>query len=104
MATSVNPGPESPVSFELNSNFPNPFNPETNIRFSLDRLQKISLQIFDSRGRLIRVLADGLYKSGGHSVVWNGLSEKGIPAASGLYYYRLTGQKQTLTRKMLLIR
>ncbi|MGD9488300.1 MAG: FlgD immunoglobulin-like domain containing protein [Calditrichaceae bacterium] len=104
LATSVDSGPENPISFVLNHNFPNPFNPETTIRFSLDRPQKISLQIFDSRGRLVRSLADGIYNTGRHTVLWDGQSENGIPAASGLYYYRLTGQKQIHTKKMLLIR
>jgi len=58
LATPVETKPDTPSRFELFDNYPNPFNPQTTIFFSVDKPQKISLKIYDARGRLVRVLKD----------------------------------------------
>ena len=72
---------------------PNPFNPATTIRYSVDRPGRLSLQIYDVRGRLVRTLLDGPVTTAGE-VRWTGTDAKGRKVASGLYFYeaRLHGQ------------
>ncbi|NUM66044.1 right-handed parallel beta-helix repeat-containing protein [candidate division KSB1 bacterium] len=88
----------------LHPNHPNPFNPETRIRFDLRREQQVELRIFDLSGRLVRRLLSGFYSAGEHVVRWDGRDESGTPAASGIYFaeLRADGQKQRI--KMTLMR
>lgn len=88
----------------LHQNYPNPFNPSTTIRFDLPLGCPITLDVVDIRGKIIRRLLDGERTSGPHSAVWNGTDDGGRAAAHGLYLYRLSSGKRTLTRKMILVR
>jgi len=94
------------TQFALWSNYPNPFNPSTTIRFTLARNGPVSLKIFDNRGRLVRTLINNTNLSSGkvHSVVWNGKNNWGASAATGIYYYQLHSGKQRAVRKMLLLK
>jgi hypothetical protein len=94
--------PVMPLALRQNS--PNPFNPVTSIGFYLPRPGHVRLEIFDVNGREISVLADGHYASGEYSVEWNGRDRTGSMAASGVYFYRLTAGKESLSRKMVLLR
>ena len=93
-----------PVSTQLEQNYPNPFNPSTRIRFYLVRNQNVHLQIYDNQGRLIKNLIDNPMNTGAHEVSWNGLTDKGLPAASGIYYYVLETADYRSGRKMILTR
>jgi hypothetical protein len=104
LATTIKNEKSSLFSFDLYSNYPNPFNPITTIRFSLDVKQKINLNIFDAQGRLIRRLIEAEENPGFHSVQWNGKNQKGLPAASGVYFYQLQGDKNKVVKKMQLLR
>lgn len=104
LATAIEEPASIAQRFELGGNYPNPFNPVTTIPFALDRGQKINLKIYDAGGRLIRRLIDGEYGAGRHSARWNGLQDNGAPAASGIYFYRLTGPDQQFTRRMILLK
>lgn len=88
-----------PSSIQLSQNFPNPFNPTTNITFKLDRPQNSTLEIFNSLGQHIETLYSGRLPTGDHSFTFDasGLS-------SGVYYYQLSGNNTILTRKMLLMK
>jgi hypothetical protein len=88
----------------LDQNFPNPFNPDTTIRFLLPDEMQVSLQIYNLKGQLITTLIDDYLVSGEHYSVWNGKDSNNKPVASGIYLYRLSTDKQTETRKMLLIK
>ncbi len=88
----------------LHQNRPNPFNPSTVIYYTLAQRRKVRLEVFDVKGCLIRVLADEWKSGGNHNVVWNGRDEQGTSVASGVYFYRLTAGKKTLTRRMVLLR
>ncbi len=88
----------------LRQNNPNPFNPSTRIEFLLPRPGHVRIEVFDVNGRLIRVLADGHLASGGHSVDWDGRDRTGTMVSSGVYFYRLTAGKESLSRKMVLLR
>ena len=76
--------------FELYGNYPNPFNPETTVSYTLDRDMNINLIVFDSAGRLVTVLEKGFKKADSHYVQWNGKDKNGRQMSSGVYYFRLS--------------
>ncbi len=94
--------PVMPLALRQNS--PNPFNPSTSIGFFLPQPGHVRLEIFDVNGRQINVLADGHYASGEHSVDWDGRDRSGTNVTSGVYFYRLIAGKESLSRKMVLLR
>jgi parallel beta-helix repeat protein len=87
-APSSSPRP-LPTSFSLESNYPNPFNPSTQITYSLSKTGKVSLMIFDILGREIATLADGYQQPGQYTVTWNALKSGGNVVSSGVYLARL---------------
>jgi predicted extracellular nuclease len=89
---------------ELVQNEPNPFNPATTIRFTVGRAGHTRLRVFDLRGRLVVTLIDQEMPVGPDRVTWTGLDSDGRRVGSGLYFYRLITQDQTITRKMLLLK
>ena len=88
-----------PGKIKLAPNYPNPFNPETKIKFYLPSPMRVNLAVYDILGRKVTVLMDGNGTSGWHTVTW-----KAGGAASGVYFYRLETSGQVLINKMLLIR
>ena len=100
------PGDGFTVGFpaELAQNHPNPFNPVTEIKFSLEQSGPVTLSVFDAQGRLVRELSSGNYAAGEHRVTWNGQDEQGRVVASGVYLYRLEAAGEQLSRRMLLIK
>ncbi len=100
-----NTDPSTPaVHTELMGNYPNPFNPETTIRFSLQNAGPVSLSIYNARGQLVRSLVNSQMSTGAHSVVWNGLDDGGRSVSSGIYYYRMQAGDYNHTRKMVLVK
>ncbi|UCH84019.1 MAG: T9SS type A sorting domain-containing protein [Candidatus Latescibacterota bacterium] len=96
------PSEEQP---RLHDAVPNPFNPQTNIRFELEKPASVRLQIFDVAGRLIRTLVAGEhYPAGGHEVVWDGRNEQGSAVATGIYIYRIDTGYFTATKRMTLLK
>jgi hypothetical protein len=94
-----------PVAVTLNANFPNPFNPETTLSFSLPKAEKdVSLTVYNSKGQKVKTLYSGAAESGSHSLVWKGQDDAGKSVASGVYFYRLETQGKTLSHKMLLLK
>ncbi len=93
-----------PGMFTLNQNFPNPFNPETVISFSLDKPGDVTLAVFDILGRRVTTLYQGYLAAGQHQFRWNGTDEYANGVASGVYFYRLSSEQVSLTRKMALMK
>jgi hypothetical protein len=85
-------------------NVPNPFNPSTEIRFTVHRAGEGSLRVFDTQGRLVRTLYVGEFATGAQSFTWDGRSDTGAPVASGTYLYRLEVAGETGSRKMMLLK
>lgn len=81
-------------------NYPNPFNPQTIIRFYLPEEKYIVLTIYSVTGEKLITMIDGIVAEGYHEVVWNGINK----AASGWYFCVLQGSDQLLVRKMMLLR
>ncbi len=89
---------------DLFPNYPNPFNPETTIAFSLLNHQFVKLEVFDIRGQKVTSLIQSSMDAGIHKVVWNGTDSSGKKTATGIYYSKLCIGKQTFIRKMLLLK
>lgn len=104
--TAVDDDAAVPHGFALEQNHPNPFNPSTSITFRLatGQPQPVRLRIYDLRGRVVVTLVDAVLPSGEYTQRWDGRDGQGVPAASGLYLYKLEHGSRSQTRKMLLIR
>ncbi len=99
----IHPGPV-PSVVVLQDNYPNPFNPETNIIFGLPKAQNVRIRVFDARGRLVATLVDGHRDAGFQPVKWDGTDNSGRAVASGVYYARMESGSGNLTNTMTLIR
>ena len=89
---------------ELLGNFPNPFNPQTTIRFALVSEADVVIEIFNVRGQKVKTLVDGIMPSGNHTVVWAGTDAHGQNVGSGVYFYRMTAGDYTSMRRMILMK
>lgn len=91
------------LGFRLEQNHPNPFNPATTIRFSIqDPAAATSLSIYNIKGQLVRTLIDAQLSGGEHQQSWDGLDDVGQPVSSGVYLYRLQNGKSVTMKKMVL--
>ena len=93
-----------PISFSLGNNYPNPFNPSTNIEFSIAEPSFVSLSIFDASGRLVKTLLSESKVADHYSVTWDGTSNNGINVSAGMYLYKINAGSFTETKKMLLVK
>ncbi len=87
------------IPLELRQNFPNPFNPRTCISYDLPRSGHVRLDIFDLRGRKVATLANEAKQAGRHFLEWDARGQ-----ASGIYFYRISSEGRSVTRKMLLLK
>ena len=79
-----------PLEFELMQNHPNPFNPETEIRYALPQAGFVKLVILDALGRAVRSLVQEQQSPGWRRTIWDGRNDNGAAVASGVYFYRIT--------------
>jgi DNA-binding transcriptional regulator YhcF (GntR family) len=84
--------------------YPNPFNPETQIDYTLSVSEKVGIQIYNITGQLIRTFDQGYQQAGSYSLRWDGRNENGDPAASGVYLYRIEAGPYSLTNRMVLLK
>ena len=83
---------------------PNPASTESRVEFELAAAEDIRLDVFDVAGHHVRSLASGWHEAGPHGISWNGRADDGRAAASGVYFFRLRTARETLTRRIVLIR
>ncbi|MBU8922596.1 MAG: VCBS repeat-containing protein [Bacteroidales bacterium] len=93
-----------PAATFLGQNYPNPFNPSTTISYGLSKPENINIKIYDTAGRLIRVLIDEEKEAGIHETLWDGRNNEGVRVASGIYFYRMTAGINVETKKMVLLK
>jgi hypothetical protein len=97
-----------PLAFSnrLENAYPNPFNPTTTIRYSIASAGHVSLKIYNAAGQLVRTLVDEEQapRAEGFSIPWDGASDSGHSVASGVYFYRLTANNFSQTRKTVLLK
>ncbi|MCZ6765930.1 MAG: right-handed parallel beta-helix repeat-containing protein [bacterium] len=91
-------------TFLLGNNYPNPFNPETTIRFTLDREAHVTLSIYDAQGRWMKTLIDDVQGDGQHETRWDGTDAAGASVSSGVYFYRLKAGAVSQSRRMVLLK
>jgi len=97
--------PLIPTHTALIGNYPNPFNPETTISFSLSEQSSfVTLDIFNVRGQQVRTLVNEQLTSGFYTYVWDGKSDTGRSVTSGIYFYKMQNADYTRTRKMILLK
>jgi len=94
----------APRISKLQGNFPNPFNPETTIKFILSKDVPVKLDIYNIKGQKVRTLVNGVYGAGEHNVVWNGLVDDGRNVGSGVYFYRMQAGGVIETKKMVMVK
>lgn len=95
---------EVPKEFQVAAPYPNPFNPSVTIGYTLPEQTQVRLTIYDSLGRMVTVLENGMRDAGSHEVVWNGRSNKGETLGSGIYLYRIEAGIHHAKGKMTLLR
>jgi hypothetical protein len=96
------PGSELPKALAVTDVAPNPFNPRTTIRYAMPHTGRITLRIYDLRGRLVRNLVDEVVAAGHHTTVWNGRGDDGAVTAAGVYFVRIDDGLGAATRKVVL--
>jgi hypothetical protein len=93
-----------PRSFALLQNFPNPFNPSTEIGFDLPENSNVSLIIYNVTGQQVRTLVSDVLKAGQHRITWDGRDDANRTVGTGLYIYTIQAGAHSATKKMLLMR
>ncbi|MBT4497088.1 MAG: T9SS type A sorting domain-containing protein, partial [Gemmatimonadetes bacterium] len=93
-----------PAVFELKPNVPNPFNPETLIRYALPRASQVNLEVFNAAGQRVRGLVQGAERAGNYQVMWDGRDDSGAKVAGGVYFYRLMAGEFQSIQKMVLVK
>ena len=93
---------DTPQVFALRGNVPNPFNPTTQLRFSLAAAGRAAVDVIDLQGRVVRTLFVGDLPAGESSLVWDGRDDAGRAVASGAYVARLRSDGEIATQKMIL--
>ncbi len=104
LISSVNENAGIPESFRLGHNFPNPFNPTTEIRYDLPQPSQVKIQIFDLQGRLVKTLINKEQPAGHHSVIWDARNSAGHKVSTGLYFYRMQAGSFNQVKRMILLK
>ena len=100
----VNPVHSEPDKITLEKNYPNPFNPTTQIDYSVKREGRVTLRIYNVQGQLVRTLTDHSHGPGHYTVTWDGTDQRNRPSASGVYIYRLSTDNSAQSARMILLR
>jgi hypothetical protein len=93
-----------PTEFTLKQNYPNPFNPSTTIEYTLPKTTSINIKVYSLLGTEIAVLKEGIESAGKYSLQWNGKTNDGMQAASGIYFIRMESGLFKMTRKIVLMK
>ena len=101
--TAIDAKIEQRYNYHLDNNFPNPFNPQTTIEFTLNKAHKVSLIIYNLIGQKVKTLVNRKMIAGNHIVIWRGKDDSGSQVASGVYIYRMESGDFIGIKKMLLI-
>ncbi len=96
--------PETPAAYRLSGNYPNPFNPTTEIAFELPESQHVNLVVYSVSGQRVATLKNEQLPAGRHAVLWTGRNDGGEMVASGIYFYRMKAGVFSKTLKMTLIK
>ncbi len=95
---------QSPAITKLRGNYPNPFNPETTIVFSLASASATRLSIYNLKGQKVADLLNDTLSAGEHRMVWNGRDARGQSVSSGIYFVRLQTKDGNFSHKLMLMK
>jgi hypothetical protein len=93
-----------PKEFELSQNFPNPFNPTTQIEFGLPRASFVTVKIYSIMGSEVTTLEENSLPAGTYQITWDGTDRYGRAVSTGVYLYRIEAGNYSQTKKMLLLK
>lgn len=96
--------PIVPLLTEALGNYPNPFNPVTNLRYALAKAGEVNVQIYNNRGQLVRTLSQQHSQPGYFSLIFDGKDSAGLGLSSGVYFYRTRIGEYSATNRMLLLK
>ena len=95
----------TPREFALHQNFPNPFNPDTTIKYDLAESADVTLQIYNVLGQVVRTLvASEAQNAGRYQIRWSGMDDRGVSVSSGIYFYRISAGEFQNVRKLMLLK
>ena len=94
-----------PEVYSLSDNYPNPFNPETTIKYQLPEAGDVNLEVYNMLGQVVRTLVSTNQNAGRYVLQWDATNDSGHPLSSGIYFYRIQagGEFQSI-KKMLLLK
>ncbi|HTY37839.1 MAG TPA: FlgD immunoglobulin-like domain containing protein [Bacteroidota bacterium] len=104
VVTDVETGKGVPTEFALDQNFPNPFNPTTEIAFSVPKQTPVKVVIYGLSGEVVATIVNQTMSAGNYRVTWNGRTDDGRAVASGVYFYHLQADGFVSTKKMTLLK
>jgi len=93
-----------PEEFELIGCYPNPFNPNINIQFSIPEITNVKLDIYDIQGRIVKSLLNENMDPGIADISWNGVNDEGVLLSSGIYFVVLNMNNSTFVEKVTLLK
>ncbi|NQT24286.1 VCBS repeat-containing protein, partial [candidate division KSB1 bacterium] len=94
----------SPLQFHLYNNYPNPFNPSTNIKYSISNIGWVNLIIYNSIGKKIKTMVNEVQNPGVHTINWDGTNDSGHKVSSGTYFYNLKVDNAFKSKHMILLK
>jgi hypothetical protein len=105
MVTNItNPKTRKHLSYTLNQNFPNPFNPSSTITFKIPKSEIVNLSVYNVSGQKIKTLVNEQKSAGSHTVLWNGIDSYNNRVVSGVYFYSIQAGEFYEVRKMILLK
>jgi len=93
-----------PARFTVHTNYPNPFNPSTTLSFELPAASQLRVEIYNALGHRVRLLHEGTLPAGAHQLSWDGRSDAGETAPTGLYFARFQSGNDLRTLKMVMMK
>ncbi len=102
--TGVGAGNIVNITTALKGNYPNPFNPVTNIAFSLGKATHVTLEVYNIKGEKVRTLVNKVLAAKNHVITWDGKNNTNKSVASGIYFYKMKAEKYVSTKKMILMK
>ena len=92
------------TNFKLYNNYPNPFNPTTNIEFVIPEQEFVKITVFDILGNEVKTLVNQSMEPGQYSITWDSRNDKGRLLSSGIFFYTIQAGQFNQTKKMILLR
>ncbi len=96
--------PDAEYSDMISAIYPNPFNPETNIDFSIKSTGNVTLEVYNLKGQVVKTLINSEVEAGEHSITWHGDTDSGANAATGVYFIKLQTNEYQQTKKVMMIK